>query len=353
MKRDSILIALTVLLAIALVAGGIWMSNKNKARNEADLKSLKTDLSQLEDRLNTEISNTQDASVFYPNADSMRVSLSQLAENVRNDQRMLANKKDEVIAKLAVYQSNKTSYESALNAITAERDRGTGTVISDLKGQLGKAKADLEAAIKKNKALSVQLSRAIRNFRGAKKELDALKAQQARASELGTDLDELRTQLTMVMEERDQLKQIVAEKELVIARQDSLIATLQQKTATSVARRVYDFKATYLFKRLGRDYTVDLSSATDEHRAGRIDNIDVTFRSGESLFDDNEDKIVYLTLLKDNQPYRFVRMPVRVSGDKGTQKLVVNNPRLESGNYTLRVFYKEEQVMPDYKFAIR
>jgi hypothetical protein len=156
-----------------------------------------------------------------------------------------------------------------------------------------------------------------------------------------------------VMEERDQLKMIVAEKDLTIARQDSLIASMQQKTATSVARRVYDFKATYLFKRLGRDYTVDLSSATDEHRAGRIDEINVNFRAGESLFDDNEDKIAYLTLYKDNQPYRFVRLPVRVANEKGTQVLDVRNPRLESGSYTLRVFYKEEQVMPDYKFAIR
>ncbi len=353
MKRDSVLIVLTVILAVALVAGGMWMTKKSKVRDEAELKALKSELALLEDRLNSEISNTQDASVYYPNADSMRVTLSQLAENVRNDQRMLTNKPEEVIAKLAVYNGNKASYETALNAITSERDRGTGTAISDLKGQLGKAKADLEGAIKKNKALNVQLSKAIRSFRGAKKELDALKAQQSQANSLGTDLDELRTQLNVVMEERNQLKALVEEKDRTIARQDSLIATMQTKTVASVARRVYDFKASYLFKRLGRDYTVDLSSAADEHRAGRIDEISIAFKAGEFLFDDNEDKIAYLTLFKDNQPYKFVRLPIRVANDRGSQVLDVRKPRLESGSYTIRVFYKEEQVMPDYKFVIR
>ncbi|MCU0449894.1 MAG: hypothetical protein MUC97_08630 [Bernardetiaceae bacterium] len=352
-SQSTFVIILFALLAVGLAWWGFASANKLKDREKAELGQLKSDLSALEDRLNTEISNTQDPGFFYPNADSMRTALSGLAENVQNDQKMITNKPAEVVAKLTSYQNQRLNYERALNTIVGDRDRSTGGYISGLKTQMEKAKTDLDAAIKKNRALSAQLQRAVRNFRGAQKELNALKARQKAAESLGTDLDALRTQLSMVMEERDQLRTLIDEKDRTIARQDSIIAAMQQKTQTSVARRVYDFRAQYLFKRLGRDYNVDLSSATEEHRAGRIDEILVSFRAGESLFDDTDDKMVYLTMYKDNEPYRFVRLPIRVASDEGRQTLDVRKPRLESGSYTVRVFYKEEQVMPDYKFSIR
>ncbi|WP_448520093.1 hypothetical protein [Rhodoflexus sp.] len=349
-NKGTVAAVIAVLLATTLIAGAIWVNRTNLERDQKALKELRSDLDELAMRYDAEINNTQGA-FPYPNADSVRVELTQLAEAVNADRSMLTGKANEAVGKLDQLRANKIQYERRLNDIIASRDRGMSGYISDLKGQLAKTKLDLEEAMKKNRNLSGQLSKTIRLFKGAQKELEALKAEKARFDQLYQDQAAILLKLDSVISENEKLRDALAAAESIIQQQEEQIRTMQNRTATSIAKRVVDFRAKYLFRRgLGRDYEVELKGQT--HNASRVEKITVTFRVGDQMFDEGADRTLYITLFRNGQPYRFINTPVTPAANGIVTREFEIRPRLERGKFTFRVTYQNQQVMDDYNFDI-
>lgn len=350
-NKGTVAAVIAVLLATTLIAGAIWVNRTNTERDQKALKELRSDLDELASRYDAEINNTQ-GGFPYPNADSVRVELAQLAEAVNTDRSILSGKPNEAAAKLEQIRANKMQYERRLNDIIASRDRSVGNYIGDLKGQLAKTKADLDEAMKKNRSLSGQLSKTIKLFKGAQKELDALKAEKARFDQMYQEQSAILLKLDSVVAENEKLRDALAAAESIIKQQEEQIRNMQARTATSVAKRIYDFRAKYLFKRgLGKDYDVELKGQT--HNAGRVDKITVNFRIGEQMFDEGADRTLYITLYRNGQPYRFINTAVTPAANGTVTREFEIKPKLETGKFTFRVTYQNQQVMDDYNFEIK
>ncbi|MCS7020118.1 MAG: hypothetical protein RMJ87_13975 [Cytophagales bacterium] len=350
-NKGTVAAVIAVLLATTLIAGAIWVNRSNTERDQKALKELRADLDELANRYDAEISHTQ-SGFPYPNVDSVRVELTQLAEALNADRTVLSGKSNEALAKLEQIRANKALYERRLNDIIAARDRNTGSYIGDLRGQLAKTKADLDEAMKKNRSLSAQLSKTIKLFRGAQKELEALKAEKARFDQLYQEQTAILLKLDSVIAENEKLRDALAAAESIIKQQEEQIRTMQARTATSIAKRVVDFRAKYLFRRgLGRDYDVELKGQV--HNAGRVEKITVSFRAGDQMFDDGADRTLYITLYRNGQPYRFINVPVTPAANGTVTREFEIKPKLEAGKYTFRVTYQNQQVMDDYNFEIR
>ncbi|MCS6967700.1 MAG: hypothetical protein RMJ44_00755 [Cytophagales bacterium] len=350
-NKGTIAAVIAILLATTLIAGAIWVNRTNTEREQKALRELRAELDELATRYEAEISHIQ-SGVPYPNVDSIRMELLQTAESIKTLRASLSGKVSETTAKLDQIKATKTDYERRLNNIIALRDRNTSAYIGDLKSQLAKTKADLDEAMKKNRSLSAQLAKTIRLFKGAQKELEALKAEKARFDQLYQEQTAILRKLDSVIAENEKLRDALAAAESIIKQQEEQIRKMQARNATSIAKRVVDFRAKYLFRRgLGRDYEVELKGQT--HNASRVEKITVTFRAGDQMFDEGADRTLYITLYRNGQPYRFINIPVTPAANGTVTREFEIRPRLEAGKYTFRVTYQNQQVMDDYNFEIR
>jgi hypothetical protein len=222
--------------------------------------------------------------------------------------------------------------------------------MANAKALIEKYKKLLDEALKKNKALSSQLAASIKNFKGAKATLAKLQNQKGELDKFNSTVAALRAQLDSTNRQKTELSNLLVQSKQVIDEQNAQIEKLKPLNS-----RVLNFKAQYQLRSTGR--MIELGSS-EENKARQVDDINVSFDIGESLFGSTGDKVVYMSILKDKKPYRtFNNVALKLSFDKSGQvyrakQRFVIDKKLEDGDYTIKVRYKEQDIMPDYNFKI-
>lgn len=351
-KEGVVFIAIVAILSVVLLFGGFWALKKQKQYETRDLQVLLQDLGELERRAGAETGYAKDGTSGLPNADSVVAELDRIADQIRNDKKQITNKPDEVLAKYNDYQQRKSTFANAIESAENLRNQYAANYISSIKGQVEKYKQDLDAAIKRNKSLAAQLGSAMKNLKLAKADLEKMKTQLAQIEKANTDLAALRGQLEQANAEKANLSSLLEQSKKMIEEQEARIASL-----LPLNQKILNFKAQYQLRSSGK--FIELGSSP-ENLPRQVDDINISFECGAAMFDnDDKDKIVYMTIFdKSNKPYRtFNRVALRMQFDakaqlyKAKQRYEISK-KMEEGNYTIRLFYKEKQVLEDYKYTL-
>jgi hypothetical protein len=351
-KEGIVFIAIVAVLSIALFAGGFWVINTQKQRDKRDLQTMLEELSRLETRAATESGYAKDGIAGMPNADSVASELERVGEQIRKDKTQITNAPDAVLAKYKDFQDRKATYGNAIESAEAVRNQYASTYISSIKDQVAKYKTDLDAAIKRNKSLSAQLGGSMKNLKLAKADLDKMKAKLIALEKSGIEMQALRGQLEQSNAEKANLTSLLEQSKKMLQEQEARIQEL-----LPLNQRILNFKAQYQLRSSGK--FIELGSSP-ENLPRQVDDLNISFECGAALFDnDDKDKIVYMTIFdKTNKPYRtYNRVALRMQLDaktnlyKAKQRYEINK-KMDEGNYTIRLFYKEKQVLEDYKFTL-
>jgi len=351
MKERSAFIAVIGLLAVALFAGWILMSRKQNATDEQRLANVKSDLKRLEDRINNEIRGIEDGTFTFSSSDSLKTELLTAADAIGKDRREILNDEKKASAKVGEFEGKISKYDEFVSSVGSERDRKTGGFISNLQDELKRTKARLEELMGKNKMLSGQLAKTIKQFKGAKQELEKMKAEKARVDRILQEQAQLQDSLsTSLSNNTTELRQQLIAAQQRLNSQEAEIARLRGSSMKAL-----DFKAYYVITRMGNDRVVLLDDKKlMKHKNGDIDKMFVEFRVNDVFFDDGQDKKFELTMFRNGQPYKLIREPVIVgnTNQKTMFYMFDGKNKLETGNYFLRLAYGDEAVTPDYKFTV-
>lgn len=339
-------IAVVAVLAAALFAAGIWAVNKQREIDENDLQQVKTELTSLENRLSAEIARTQDSLFVYSSPESIRTQLDSALAEIQKAKRQIAT--PEASSQKAVFTEKRKFAETTLAAAEEDRNKNTGNFVLQAKGQISKYKGELDKAMKQNRYLSAQLAKQIKEFKGAKVELEQLKAEKQRLDAQFADQNVTRSQLDSLITDRNELRELLAKAQRQIAEQQTEINRLSQGED-----KLSDFDATYLLK----DRQVSLNDPGKSATTADAKEITIKFKIGKKVFEPGDDQIIYLTLYdsKNNPVVMFKNQPITVKPD--AQGFTIQKfqfaKRLDKGDYLFRATHKERQLMPDYKFTLR
>ena len=350
MKERSAFIAIIALLAVALFAGWLMMSKRQRATDEQRLVNVKSDLKRLEDRINNEIRGIEDGTFAFSSSDSVKSELLRVADEIGKDRRELNDDK-KALAKVGDFEGKISKYDEFVSGAAAERDRKTGGFISNLQDELKRTKARLEELMGKNKILSGQLARTIKQFKGVKQELEKMKAEKARVDRILQEQSQLQDSLsTSLSNNTAELRQQLIAAQQRLNSQEAEIARLR-----GASMKALDFKAYYVISRLGNDRVVLLDDKKlMKHKNSDIEKMFVEFRVNDVFFDDGQDKKFELTMYRNGQPYKLIREPIIIgnTNQKTMFYMFDGKNKLEAGNYFLRLSYGDEAITPDYKFVI-
>ncbi|TAH19543.1 MAG: hypothetical protein EAZ08_08630 [Cytophagales bacterium] len=351
MKERSAFIAIIGLLAVALFAGWLMMSKRQRATDEQRLVNVKSDLKRLEDRINNEIRGIEDGTFAFSASDSLKAELLRATDEIGKDRREILADEKKATAKVGDFETKIAKYDEFVSGVSSERDRKTGGFISNLQEELKATKARLEELMGKNKVLSGQLAKTIKQFKGAKQELEKMKAEKARVDRILQEQSQLQDSLsTSLSNNTAELRQQLIAAQQRLNSQEAEIARLR-----GASMKALDFKAYYVITRLGNDRVVLLDDKKlMKHKNGDIEKMFVEFRMNDVFFDDGQDKKFELTMYRNGQPYKLIREPIIVgsSSPKTMFYMFDGKNKLETGNYFLRLAYGDEAVTPDYKFTI-
>lgn len=351
MKERSAFILIIALLAVALFAGWLMMSRRQRATDEQRLANVKADLKRLEDRINSEIRNIEEGTFAFSSSDSLKSELSRISDAVGKDRRAILNDEKKAIAEIGELETKVARYDEFISGVSMERDRKTGGFIANLQEELRKTKARLEELMGKNRTLSAQLANTIKQFKGARQEIERLKAEKARVDRILEEQTRLQDSLSSSLSNNatELRRQLIAAQQRLNA-QEAEIARLR-----GLSMKALDFKAYYVISRLGNDRVVLLDDKKlMKHKNNDIEKMYVEFRVSEIFFDDGQDKKFELTMYRNGQPYKLIREPIIV-GNTNTKTMFYmfdGKNRLETGNYFLRLTYGDEPIIPDYKFVV-
>ncbi len=352
MRERSAFIAIIGLLAVALFAGWLMMSKRQRATDEQRITNVKSDLKRLEDRINNELRGIEDGTFAFSSNDSVKNELVRVADEINKDRREILNDEKKATAKVGDFEGKIAKYDEFLSGTASERDRKTGGFISNLQEELKKTKARVEELMGKNRALSGQLAKTIKQFKGARQELDKMKAEKARVDRILQDQSKLQDSLsTSLSSNAAELKQQLIAAQQRLNSQEAEIARLR-----GMSMKALDFKAYYVISRMGNDRVVLLDEKTlMKHKNNDIEKMFVEFRVNDVFFDDGQDKKFELTLYRNGQPYKLIREPIIVgnTNQKTMFYMFDGKNKLEEGNYFLRLTYGDEAVTPDYKFVVQ
>jgi deferrochelatase/peroxidase EfeB len=125
----------------------------------------------------------------------------------------------------------------------------------------------------------------------------------------------------------------------------------QREEVKAALKKAFNFEATYEFR--NRQVALDVNG---KHTPGQIGNeITVSFTLGQGFFDENvpaADRVVYLTLLKDNKPYVVNKVPVRVDANNNAKYVIKLPSKIDKGDFVFKLTYQEQPIMADYKFKV-
>jgi DNA repair exonuclease SbcCD ATPase subunit len=351
MKERSAFIAIIGLLAVALFAGWLMMSRKQRATDEQRIINVKADLKRLEDRINNEIRGIEDGTFAFSSSDSIKSELVRVADEIGKDKREILNDEKKATLKVGDFEGKISNYDEFITRAASERDLKTGGFISNLQEELKRTKARLEELMGKNKSLSGQLAKTIKQFKGARQELEKMKAEKARVDRILQEQSELQDSLsTSLSSNTAELKQQLIAAQQRLNSQEAEIARLR-----GASMKALDFKAYYVISRLGNDRVVLLDDKKlMKHKNSDIEKMFVEFRINDVFFDDGQDKKFELTMYRNGQPYKLIREPIIVgnTNQKTMFYMFDGKNKLETGNYFLRLAFGDEAVTPDYKFVI-
>jgi hypothetical protein len=351
-KEGVVFIIVVAILSALLFFGGLYAFKKNKEYATRDLQILLQDLGELEKRAGAEIGYAKDGTSGLPNADSLVAELDKVTEQIRNDRKQITNTPDAVLAKYADYQTRKGTFSNAIESAESLRNQYASNYIASIKSQVEKYKQDLDVAIKRNKSLAAQVGSSMKNLKLAKADLEKMKTKLAEIQKAGQDLTALRSQLEQANAEKANLTSLLEQSKKMLQEQEARIAEL-----LPLNQKILNFKAQYQLRSSGK--FIELGSSP-ENLPRQVDDLNVSFECGAALFDnDDKDKLVYMTIFdKANKPYRtYNKVGLRMQFDeksklyKAKQRYEINK-KLDEGTYTIRLFYKERQVLEDYKFTL-
>lgn len=343
-REGKAFLGVVVLLSIVLFAVGVWAVNTMKDKDTKALSQLSSDYQRLEKSYSDEIAKIDEAKLYYPNPDSVRQILSMNLDAIRKEKDFINNNGSSAIKKFDDLAGKKNTYTKALEDVTMLRDDYTMRTVSDLKQEIERIKKLLDEMKSKNASLSRQLANMIKKFKGAEKEVLALKEQKIKMDRLTGEMAAVRQSLDSANSDRDRLKTLLTQTEDMYRKQKEEVERLKGLTA-----RAYNFKATYEFK--DREVLLDDKG---KHKNQISKEIDITFEVGESLFDETDDsRLVYLTLMKDNKPFQIIKQAIRVEKNNSAKYKMKLDKKLADGNYALVLTYREKPIIADYKFRIR
>ncbi|MCC5945866.1 MAG: hypothetical protein JJT94_13125 [Bernardetiaceae bacterium] len=341
----TFLVILTV-LSLCLLFGAIWAVEAVKSKNEKVLNELYVDFDRLEKAYADEILNLDGKIIPYRNPDSTRLALANIRKDIRLEKDNIFSDKAGTLKRINELYDKKKNYTNQINTVYAVKDEYAVKEIGLLKQEVNKYKQQLDDLIKKNKYLSGQYASVLDKYKGADAELKKLKAEKKKLDELLSEQEFTREQLDSLVTDRDALRELVAKSEELIQKQKEEIERLRGLT-----RRAYNFTAQYEFR--SRRVILD---KTGKHK-GRIGReVMIAFDVGEGLFDDLEEgqeRVVYLTLYRNKQPYKIVKRPIRVLPTGRTEAQIYADRNLEDGDYYFMLTYKEEPIMDKFEFSIR
>ncbi len=343
-REGKAFLGVVIVLSIVLFAVGVWAVNTMKDKDAKALSQLSNDYQRLEKSYSDEIAKIDEAKLYYPNPDSVRQVLSMNLDAIRKEKDFINTNGGSAIKKFDELANKKDTYEKALDDVTVTRDSYTMQTVSDLKQEIERIKKLLDEMKAKNASLSRQLANMIKKFKGAQKEVDALKEQKIKMDRLTGEIGAIRQNLDSANSDRDRLKTLLAQTEDMYRKQKEETERLKGLTS-----RAYNFKATYEFK--DREVLLDVNG---KHKNQISKEIDITFDVGESLFDDTDaSRLVYLTLMKDGKPFNVIKQAVRVEKNNSAKYKMKLDKKLPDGNYALSITYGEKPIMADYKFRIK
>ncbi len=351
-KEGVVFIIIVAVLSAILLFGGVYFYKQKDQYETRDLNTLLQSLGELEKRAEAEISYAKDGTSGLPNADSLVAELDRVSEQIRNDKKQITNTPKAVTAKYKDYEQRRATFGNAIESAESLRNQYAANYITSIKSQVEKYKQDLDVAIKRNKSLSAQLGGALKNTKLAKADLVKMQAKLAEVMKEGQDLTALRSQLEQANAEKANLTSLLEQSKKMLQEQETRIAEL-----LPLNQKVLNFKAQYQLRSSGK--FIELGSSI-ENLPRQVDDLNFSFECGAAMFDnDDKDKLVYLTIFdKANKPYRtYNRVALRMQYDdnskmyKAKQRYEVSK-RIDEGNYTIRLFYKEKQVLEDYKFTL-
>ncbi|MCU0392337.1 MAG: hypothetical protein MUE81_14570 [Thermoflexibacter sp.] len=221
--------------------------------------------------------------------------------------------------------------------------------LDSLQFQKEKTNIYLEELISKNTIRRKQLDENIKNFEGAKQELDRMKAEKAVIDRILQEQTQLQDSLSISLNKTTELSQQLITAQQRLNSQEAEIARLRN------SMKAMEFRAYYVISRLGNDRVVLLDDKKlMKHKNGDIEKMFVEFRINDVFFDDGQDKKFELTLYRNGQPYKLIREPIIVGSPKLKTMFYMfdGKNKLEAGSYFLRLSYGDERVIPDYRFLI-
>ncbi|MCU0391997.1 MAG: hypothetical protein MUE81_12830, partial [Thermoflexibacter sp.] len=252
MKERSAFILIIALLAVALFAGWLMMSRRQRATDEQRLANVKADLKRLEDRINGELRNIEDGTFAFSSSDSLRNELVRVSDEVNKDWKAIVNDEKKAIATVSDLEGKVSKYDEFISSVGMERDRKTGGYIANLQDELKKTKARLEELMGKNRTLSAQLANTIKQFKGARQEIERLKSEKARVDRILQEQARLQDSLsTSLSNNTAELRQQLIAAQQRLNAQEAEIARLRGSSMKAL-----DFKAYYVISRLGNDRVI-------------------------------------------------------------------------------------------------
>jgi HAMP domain-containing protein len=121
MKERSAFIVIIALLAVALFAGWLMMSRRQRATDEQRLANVKADLKRLEDRINSEIRNIEEGTFAFSSSDSLRSELSRISDAVGKDRRAILSDEKKAIAEIGELETKVARYDEFISGVGMEK----------------------------------------------------------------------------------------------------------------------------------------------------------------------------------------------------------------------------------------
>jgi predicted nucleic acid-binding Zn-ribbon protein len=346
-KSDNrTLIAVAAILIIVIFGVAIWATNQISAKDTEQIKKLAEDYRMMEKVYAEEIRKIDEGVLPYQDPATLRTELSGMLNTIKTNRSLIEGDPKKASKQLDVLYEDKRRIENRMAQFYSQKDDFTSSEISRLKQEVDKLRTQLDEAIAANKKLSAQLAATIKKLKANEKAAQELAEMQGRLNNAIAQNEALSRELTAVKDDRDRLNGLLS------TTSQKVEEIKQQKEEVKAAlKKAFNFEATYEFR--NRQVALDVNG---KHTPGQIGNeITVSFTLGQGFFDENvpaADRVVYLTLLKDNKPYVVNKVPVRVDANNNAKYVIKLPSKIDKGDFVFKLTYQEQPIMADYKFKV-
>ncbi len=342
-REGKTFIIVVIILSLFLVVGAIWATSAFRNSSRENLEALYKDFNRLEQAYSNEIRNIDNELIPYKNSDSLRQVLLRTRNDIKNEKAVISEDANKALERMSELQQKKLDYSERLGQVYSGKDEYAIGEITQLKEELKKNRERIEVLLKEIQSYKNQLASLNKKFKLSAAEAAKFKAENAKLDKLLTQQAASLAQMNASGEDKIKLRELLTQSEELIQRQKEEIERLKGLT-----RKAYNFTAQYDFQ--SRRVILD---ETGKHKGKIGKEMHLEFEVGEGLFDGAKERIVFLSLYRNGQPYKVIKRPIPVLENGRTQAQIFVDKNLEDGDYYFDLTYKEQSVMDKYKFRIR